>query len=281
MNWRDVRKIDAHIHILPDEKLDEILKEDLDNIMRFAKAETYISCMDKYNISKAILVPASSPHMYYFEPEKTNAFHADLVRKYPDRFIAFADVPKTAFDLMESGAESLQNAVVNYGMKGVKIHPSNLHIPMDSLDYVPLLRRAADLNIPVMIHSNPTFSGFADDCAPDRINRMIKIFPDLIFITSHMGGVKWQDAMWNGYVDISGTLPFFIKEYGVEQTERILKGFGANRLIFATDFPDAWFVHGPNIFEIYFDILDQMHFNDEEIEKIAHGNIEKILKIQN
>ncbi len=132
-----------------------------------------------------------------------------------------------------------------------------------------------------MIHSNPTYSGFADDCAPDRINHMKKIFPDLTFITSHMGGVKWQDAMWNGYVDISGTLPFFIKEYGVAQTERILKGFGANRLIFATDFPDAWFVRGTDIFETYFDILDQMHFSDEEIEKIAHGNIEKILKINN
>ena len=32
-----------------------------------------------------------------------------------------------------------------------------------------------------------------------------------------------------------------------------------------------------NIFETYISILEQMDFNDEEIEMIAHGNIETLL----
>lgn len=100
---------------------------------------------------------------------------------------------------------------------------------------------------------------------------MIKVFPDIQFITAHVGGVKYLDA-WSGctWVDISFVLPEFVKLYGIEQTNRILRMFGAHRLIFGTDYAER-------NYEEYFSILDKMDFTEEEKKKIAYENIESIL----
>lgn len=134
--------------------------------------------------------------------------------------------------------------------------------------------------MPVAIHANPCRVGFHDNCAPDRINKMIQVFPDLTIITAHMGGMKWQDAVTGyGFVDISAVLPGFVNLYGIEQTNRILRRFGAHRLIFATDYPDVWFVKPQEVYESYCHILNQMDFTEEEAYKIAYGNMAGILGI--
>ena len=132
-------------------------------------------------------------------------------------------------------------------------------------------RKAAELGVPVMFHSNPCRLGFHDNCAPDKINRMIQVFPDLEVITAHLGGMKWQDALTGcTWVDMSYILPKLAGLYGIEQVNRILRAFGPERLIFATDFPDGEY-------DAYFDILDQMDFSDAEITQIAWGNIAGLL----
>jgi len=74
------------------------------------------------------------------------------------------------------------------------------------------------------------------------------------------------------FVDISYILPVLVKLHGVEQTNRILRMFGTDRLIFGTDYPEG------NL-ETYCDILDQMDFTVEEMEQIAYKNIIKILQL--
>ena len=133
--------------------------------------------------------------------------------------------------------------------------------------------KAAELDVPVMYHSNPCRTGFHDSCAPDKINKMIKVFPDITFITAHMGGMKYLDA-FSGctWVDISFILPELVMLYGIKQTNRILRMFGSDRLIFGTDYPEC-------NYEGYFSILNQTDFNEGEIEKILYGNIASIMDI--
>ena len=141
----------------------------------------------------------------------------------------------------------------------------------EDLRLVPVLRKAAELGVPVMFHANPCRLGFHDNCAPDKINRMIQVFPDLEVITAHLGGSKWPDAVTGcTWTDMSYILPKLAEWYGIEQTNRILRAFGPERLIFGTDFPQGEY-------EAYFNILDQMDFTDGEIGKIAWGNIAGLL----
>ena len=79
------------------------------------------------------------------------------------------------------------------------------------------------------------------------------------------------------YVDISAILTDYVRTYGIERTNEILRMFGAGRLIFATDYPDNRFLQPEEIYDSYFDILSQMDFTQKEAEQIACGNIVRIL----
>lgn len=269
--WNEVKKFDAHVHIIPNEKREEIIRNyGKNDAWASSDIDTLLEHMDKHNIEKALLLPINDGRLFY-EMRKTNEFIADLVQKSSNRFVGFADLQIIDVYGMHEAAYELEYAVKELGLKGLKIHPSNLNIDADDLRLVPVLRKAAELKIPVMYHSNPWGPGFYDVSSPHKINRMIKIFPDINFIAAHMGGQRHMDAIKAvGMVDISYTLPELVDIYGIEITNNILKKFGADRLIFGTDFPEG-------NYEKYFDILNSMDFNKEEVEKIAYKNIEKLL----
>lgn len=272
MKWKDIKKIDAHVHILPADKAKEFAEYNGDtHAWSNAVLEKYLPLMEKYNIEKTLLLPVNDMYLYYEDPVKTNNFFAGIKKEYPDKFYAFADILPSGAYFIEDTPYILEKAV-NAGLDGLKIHPTNLNMPADDLRLVPVLRKAAELKIPVMFHSNPCRLGFHDDCAPDKINKMIQIFPDIKFITAHLGGMKFPDAISGcSFVDFSFILPKLVKLYGLEQTNRILRMFGTKRLIFGTDFPDG-------NYEEYFDILDSMDFSDDEKNDIAYNNILKILE---
>jgi len=81
-------------------------------------------------------------------------------------------------------------------------------------------------------------------------------------------------------VDISTFLPELVRIYGISLANRILREFGAERLIFATDYPQVHGVEPQDVYETYCDILNQMDFTGEEIERIAFRNISEILGLQ-
>ena len=259
------------MQILPEERRQGFIKyQGKDCTWAKAEVSKYIEYMDEYNIKKPILHPTNDPYMYY-STRKTNEYLGEIVREYPDRFIAFADLNFSGSYILDKEPSELEYAIKELGLSGLKIHPSNLNLDADDLRLVPILRKAAELNVPVMYHSNPCMTGFHDNSSPDKINRMIKIFPDIEFITAHMGGMKYLDA-WSGctWVDISFVLPELVQLYGIEQTNRILRMFGSDRLIFGTDYPER-------DYEEYCSILDEMDFTEEEMQKIAYENITSIL----
>ena len=93
-----------------------------------------------------------------------------------------------------------------------------------------------------------------------------------------MGAHQWEQLLpTRVHVDISAILPDYVRTYGTKKTNEILHAFGADRLIFATDYPDSRILQPDEIYGFYFDILNQMDFTKEEAEQIAFGNIEKIL----
>ena len=273
VTWKKCKKFDAHVHVLPAERAAQFLEgEGPEAPWSQCSADDYLRRMDRCGIEKALLAPANDQYLYYQDPRETNRFLGELVRAHPDRFHAFADVTASGAYFIEQTPWILEEAVQEYGLSGLKLHPTNLHMDADDLRLVPVLRKAAELEVPVMFHANPCRLGFHDNCAPDRINRMIQIFPDLNIITAHLGGMKWPDAVTGcTWADMSYILPKLTGLYGIEQTNRILRAFGPDRLLFGTDFPEG-------DYDVYFDILDQMDFTDEEIEKIAWKNTAGLLK---
>lgn len=274
IDWGKLRKIDAHIHILPDAVHEA--NPDSDDVWVYADIHKYRDMMDQLGVEKAVIMPLNDPWLMSME-FTIEAVHKNLYAMkqcYPGKFYAFADV-----DTRNSPVESvkaIEQAVDKYALDGIKLHPNNTGVALDSDYNQPIFAFAQKHNIPVAIHCYPNSDN--DFCTADKIVRIMAQFPDLTVIVSHMGAYQWEQLLATTvYVDISAILPDYIRTYGIKKTNEILRQFGADRLIFATDYPDNRFLKPEEIYGSYFDVLNQMDFTLEEVEMIIYGNIERVL----
>lgn len=275
VDWRTIRKIDAHIHILPDAVHEA--NPDSEDMWVYADLHKYREMMDTLGVEKAVIMPFNDPWLMSME-FTIDAVHMNLYemkQSYPGKFYAFADIDTR--NTPAESVEAIRKAIVEYGLDGIKIHPNNTGIDLDSSYNQPIFAYAQENKIPVAIHSYPNTEN--DRSAAYRIVNVLEEYPDLTVIVSHIGAHQWEQLLpTRAYVDISAILPDYVRTCGVVKTNEILRKFGADRLIFATDYPDSRILKPDEIYGSYFDILNQMDFNKEEAEKIAYGNISEILK---
>ena len=274
VDWRTIKKIDAHIHILPDDVHEA--NPDSEDVWVYADLHKYRTMMDSYGIEKAVIMPLNDPWLMSME-FTVDAVHKNLYemkQRYPGKFYAFADM-----DTRNTPAESLEairKAVTEYKLDGIKIHPNNTGVDLDSEYNRFIFTFAQEHRIPVAIHSWPNSEN--DRSTACRIVKVMEQYPDMTVIVSHMGAYQWEHLVpTRAYVDISAILPDYVSTYGITKINGILRKFGTDRLIFATDYPDSRSLFPEEIYNSYFDILNKMDFTAEEAEKITSGNIIRIL----
>ena len=274
VDWRKLKKIDAHIHILPDAVHEA--NPDADDVWVHADLTQYLAKMEAFHIEKAVIMPFNDPWLMSME-FTIDAVHRNLAalkQQYPGRFFAFADVdPRNA---PEESVKALGRAIDRCGLDGIKLHPTNTGISADDECNQAIYAFAQQRDLPVAIHSYPHTADDPDAAA--RILRVLEQYPKLRVIVTHMGAFQWEALLpTRAYVDFSAILPHFLRSYGFAKTEDILHRFGADRLIFATDYPDSRILQPGEIYPSYLDALSRMDFTRQEAEKIAYGNIEKLL----
>ena len=274
LDWRTIKKIDAHIHILPDAVHEA--NPDSEDVWVYADLHQYISVMEKQHIEKAVIMPLNDPWLMSME-FTVDAVHrnlAEMKRRYPGRFYAFADVDYR--NSPEESVAAIANAVEKHGLDGIKLHPNNSGVALTAQYNETIFVYAQQRRIPVAVHCYPNSE--TDLCTGAQIRKVTEKYPDLTLIVCHMAAHQWEQILPTcAYVDISAVLPDFVRSYGITKTNEILRKFGADRLIFATDYPDSRFLQPGEICEFYYDTLNQMDFTREEAEQIARGNMERIL----
>ena len=278
--WQEVPKIDFHAHV--------VLHEREDTDLKLNTPEMMLEAMEKNNVERAVILPINHPEYFPLTGDErkdwlraNNDRQAELMRDSKGKFIAFADC--TLGDIYTGTwqvATELERAVRELGLRGLKIHPSNLKMAADDPRLFPVVKKAAELKIPIVVHSYPSASDpMFDLSAPERIFRLIwavGLDPEERppFIVAHMGGVRFLEmVVGGGYVDISGMLLDICELYGVEFAERLLRRIGLERVLFGTDYPIF-------PYERYFEVLDRMSFTEEEIEQIAYKNAARLLKLE-
>lgn len=178
-------------------------------------------------------------------PPLPNDFIADCVRRHPDTFLGFAGVdPRKG----EAAVTELRRAVVDLGLRGLKLHPSAQgYAPNDPACY-PVYETAVELGVPILFHTGTTGLGagmpggggiklgysrpiLLDDVAAD--------FPGLEIIAAHPS-VPWQDEMLavaqhktNIWIDLSGWSP---RLWSPALKEAVF-GPLQDRVLFGTDYP--------------------------------------------
>lgn len=121
------------------------------------------------------------------------------------------------------------------GLRGLKLHPDFQHFFADSPKMDPIYDAAQGV-MPVLFHAGDEQSDFS---TPERIRNVVRRFPKLVVVAAHLGGYScWQHACGvlsdeRILVDCSSSLPFIPQETAV----RIIRTYGANRVLFGTDYP--------------------------------------------
>jgi predicted TIM-barrel fold metal-dependent hydrolase len=108
---------------------------------------------------------------------------AELVRRYPGRFVGFAGVDP----IDPEAGEELQRSIQDLGCRGVAITPGWSDPPLydDDAQVYPVYQACLDLNVPVVITSSHYIGADMTYSMPTHIQRVALDFPELTIIVGH------------------------------------------------------------------------------------------------
>lgn len=125
--------------------------------------------------------------------------------------------------------------VVGLGLKGIKFHPDTQLFDIDDPRLFPVYEMMQG-KMPLMLHmGDPRY----DYSHPRRLRRVLELFPRLQVIAAHFGGYSMYDTAYeclhdkDCFMDVSSSLMLMRPEKAVELINR----YGAERLVYGTDFP--------------------------------------------
>jgi len=203
--------VDAHVHVKGGDKYRREFPPDL-----------IVKQMDEAKVDKAVVFSICLPSR---ESNLLTKRAADL---FPERLIPFAHaVP----DEGEAGVEALEEAVTEWGFKGLKLHMGEVQGEPSVRLLSPLVEKAMELGIPVLI-----------DCVEnlELMRGLASAFPECTFIVAHLGAHADEDLNVkfallardhdNVYLDTS-----WVDHYW--RMGEVVRIAGPDKLIFGSDAP--------------------------------------------
>lgn len=277
VNWKEIPKIDAHIHLLPD----DVIRANSgcgDPFVDYGGVSDYLKIMKAYNIERAFVMPFNDPYMLSmdFAIETVHSNLQQMAIFSPTKLSCFADIDIRK-DITQTISE-LEKVLEQNEFIGIKLHPTNNGYPIDGVYFDSIFQYANDNSILVEIHSYPREHIADDVCSPSRIKNVLNKYPRLKVSIAHLGGFQHKELYGlKAYFNISGILPDVVKRFGIEGANRILRLIGVDRLVFATDYPDSRCLQPTEIYETYFEMLGKMDFTYEEAKCICKYNALKMI----
>ena len=239
-------KIDIFTHIIPLEYKEALFKiappgvdilANINSTPTVYDLEKRFQIMDRFGSKQVITIaapaieeiadPKNSPRL----AQIANNNLAELVTKYPDRFVA--GVAALPMNNIEASLIEIDRAIKDLNLKGIQLFTPTLDKSLDSPEFLPIFEKMANYNLPIWIHPRRAqtypeyrteqdskyriFSVFGwpfeTTVAMTRIvfSGILEKYPNLKIITHHCGGM----------------IPFF-RERLIGSYERIFKDLGDN-----------------------------------------------------
>lgn len=260
--------IDFHTHIYPSaiaEKATQSIKDfySLKGGGMVGTSDSLIQRGNAAGIEKFVVLPVS------VKPEHTrhiNEFLLSETKKHSE-FIGFGTVHAGQDDIISEGEFILKN-----GLYGIKMHPDTQMFNIDDKRLFPLYDYIGDKLI-FMFHCGDKRYDYSH---PKRLRNVIDNFPKLRIVAAHFGGYSMYDTAaeylkgTDCMLDVSSSLMFMEKS----DIHKYINIYGADRLLYGTDFP-LW----DPVCEVKRFL--EIDICDEEKEKIAFKNAERILNLKN
>jgi predicted TIM-barrel fold metal-dependent hydrolase len=184
------------------------------------------------------------------------------------RIVPFASVHPDSTDL----ANEIQ-AIVDAGIKGLKLHPLYQNFAVDDPRVFPLYEMIADSGLVLLMHAGYDIAFGEDDLAlPERFVSVLDNFPTLRLVMAHGGGWRCVDgfiehlAGRNVAIDTS----FLVDYTSPEQRAALLARHDTERIVFGSDSP--W-----GSMRDHIALIESLPVDDATKERILFGNAERLL----
>jgi len=236
---------------------------------------------------------------------------AKAVAEHPDRFAGFAHLPMR---IPQGAADEMERTVRDLGFCGALINGLTEDCFLDDPRFAPVLERAEQLDVPIYLHPSlpphavrkayyeglPGNAGFTLSIAGWGWHSEVAIhvlrlvlsgaldrYPRLKLIVGHMGeGLPAMLARCDqvfardvGHLkrSISGTILDQVSIttsglFTLPPFEIAVAVFGIDRVLFSIDYPYSSNRQGR-------DFLDALKLSPADLEKVAHGNADRLLKL--
>ena len=290
--WEGVANVFAHMlarqgtRILPEEVRKQFFPFFWD-----PTGEHLIEAMEANGIDKAVILPLDYGLALGEAPvsiEQQNRIYAELAQRYPDRLVAFASI-----DPRREGADRIfERCVKEWGLKGLKLHPTVGYYPNDEVCY-PLYRKAAELRVPVISHTGPIIAPLKSKYAqPIHLDDALVDFPGVQFVAAHLSFCWWPElanlaaTKVNLAADISGWQLTAREHYPsfCRTLREYLDRAGPESLLYGTDnpayrpiMPDKEWIQ--LIRDLPCKAPEGLVFTEAEVNAILGGNAQRILGI--
>jgi predicted TIM-barrel fold metal-dependent hydrolase len=250
-------------------------------------AGAYVRTMDETGVQQAVVMgQACEPFHARTDPEVI----ADVVRKYPDRFIGFHTCDPIGY--AGDNPARLEYAVRELGLRGVKVFPGYNNAYPNDARLFPLYQKADELDIPVIVHTGytVTHSGPNSYAAlmqqyPLYLEEVAATFPRLRIVMAHFANPWAEDAIQlmrkydHVYADTAyGAFPLSWKVNALVWA----KNFGViHKVLWGSDYP----LHSPaQSLALHRRMPDytrkhdiEPNLTDEDIENVLGANAVRML----
>ncbi len=256
--------IDCHCHIYPE----KIAAKAVESIGKF-----YDIPMDNNGtIADMLQMGANAGITHYIVfSVATTPHQVKSINEFIARTVAEHDGIMTGLGTLHPYSEDIHGDVehlLELGLKGVKLHPDIQGIAIDDPQCLKICEEIQG-KIPLLLHTGDYRYDYSN---PNRLKTILEMFPELTVIGAHFGGWSiWEEAAMelcrykNLMVDSSSSL-YALKP---EKAAEIVRMYGAERVLFATDYP-MW--RPDEELERFFN----MGLTDEENEMILYKNARKL-----
>ncbi len=252
--------IDCHCHVYPDKIVDKAVQSiekfyDID-AQNGGRYDTLVTRGSMEGIKHYVVFSvATVPH----QASAINRFIANTVESSGGIMTGLGTVHPDSENLEQEIEE-----IVSLGLKGIKLHPDFQKFQVDNPKYDKLYELCSG-KIPIMMHTGDNRYDFSN---PERVESVLKKFPNLTLIGAHFGGWScWKQAAKrlykydNFFVDCSSTFDWLTSE----ETTELVNLYTADKVLFGTDFP-LW-SHKKEL-ERFF----EMELTQNQKEKILYKN---------
>ena len=256
--------IDIHTHIYPEKIASSAVASiqdfyDIHGGKMNGTEEMLLQRGDEAGISEFLILGVAT------RPDQVQGINNFVIRKVQGqpRFKGLGTIHAG----MENPADEVER-ITAQGLSGVKLHPDFQTFSIDDPRLFPMYE-AMQGKYPVLYHMGDVRYDYSH---PERLKRVLELFPNLQTIAAHFGGYSMYETAveilkdTTCIFDVSSSIMFF--EPG--QAERYIGIYGAERMAFGSDYP-LW----DPVTEVKRFL--QLDLTDDQFEQIAHKTAERVL----